>query len=218
MSRRSICSRGKDPKKSNISSKFANSPYLNSVQPRQSVVSVQKEKHEKPHVESSTAEAEQLKQSRRRGDRGNRSRGRSINTHVPRGSDSVSSYTTHQSIRSSKTRQSSIVRASSVSRARRIDILRPAEVEKMLIAFSSKHNNESHPLLLDNSPSPKVVQNDDDSILSASSMNDSLIYKECGDEVFSLDLFAIILARDPDQEGPTLTLETTADGDVSDLE
>ncbi len=218
MSRRSVCSRGIDPKKSNISSKFANSPYLNSVQPRQSVVSVQKEKHEKPDLEDSSAVTEQPKQSRRRGDRKSISRGRSINTHVPRGSDSVSSYMTHQSIRSSKTRQSSIVRASSVSRARRMDILRPVEVEKMLIAFSSKHNNESHPLLLDTSPSSKVVQDGDDSILSASSITDSLIYKECGDEVFSSDLFAKILARDPGQEGPTLTLETTADGDVSDLE
>ena len=218
MSRRSVCSRGKDPRKSNISSKFANSPYLNSVQPRQSVVSAQKEKHEKPQVEESTCVGEQPKQSRRRGDRASRSRGRSINTHVPRGSDSVSSYMTHQSIRSSRTRQSSTVRgASSVSRALRIDILRPAEVEKMLIAFSSKHNSESHPLLLDTSPSSKVVR-DDETISSASSINDSLIYRECGDEVFSSDLYAKILARDPDQEGPTLTLETTADGDVSDLE
>ena len=217
MSRRSVCSsRGKDPKKSNISSKFANSPYLNSVQPRQSVVSVQKEKHERPQVES-TAVAEQPKQSRRRGGRESRSRGKSINTHVPRSPGSVSSYMTHQSVRSSKTRQSSIVRTSSLSRARRIDILLPAEVEKMLIAFSSKHNNESHPLLLSDSPRPKMAQ-DDDSISSAASINDKEVYRECGDEVFSSDIFAKILARDPDQEGPTLTLETTADGNVSDLE
>ncbi len=87
----------------------------------------------------------------------------------------------------------------------------------MLIAFSSKHNNQSHPLLVDTSPSSNIAQDDDDSI-SASSINDSLIYRECSDAVFSSDLFARILARDPDQEGPTLTLETTADGDVSDLE
>eukprot|EP00984_Skeletonema_dohrnii_P029129 scaffold19486_cov105-Skeletonema_dohrnii-CCMP3373.AAC.7 len=224
MSRRSACSRGKDPK-GNISSKFANSPYLNSVQPsrQSSASSTQKEKtnkcqgqdeekNEKPHVES-TVVAEQPKQSRRRGERGRRS----IKTHAPRGSDSsVSSYVTHQSIRSSKTRQSSrsLVRASSsVSRARaRIDILLPSEVEKMLMVFSSKHKSESH------NPSAKIVQDDDSTIADATSIDDSLIYREYSDEVFSSDLFAKIMARDPDQEGPTLTLEASVDGNVSDLE
>eukprot|EP00984_Skeletonema_dohrnii_P013417 scaffold5559_cov69-Skeletonema_dohrnii-CCMP3373.AAC.2 len=224
MSRRSACSRGKDPK-GNISSKFANSPYLNSVQPsrQSSVSSTQKEKtkkcqgqdeekHEKPHVES-TVVAEQPKQSRRRGERGRRS----IKTHVPRGSDSsVSSYVTHQSIRSSKTRQSSrsLVRASSsISRTRaRIDILLPSEVEKMLMVFSSKHKSKSH------NPSVKIVQDDDSTIADATSIDDSIIYREYGDEVFSSDLFAKIMARDPDQEGPALTLEAAVDGNVSDLE
>ena len=226
MSRRSACSRGKDPK-GNISSKFANSPYLNSVQPsrQSSVSSTQKEKtkkcqgqgqdeekDEKPHVES-TVVAEQPKQSRRRGERGRRS----IKTHVPRGSDSsVISYVTHQSIRSSKTRQSSrsLARASSsISRARaRIDILLPSEVEKMLMVFSSKHKSESH------NPSAKIVQDDDSTIADATSIDDSLIYREYSDEVFSSDLFAKIMARDPDQEGPALTLEAAVDGNVSDLE
>ena len=58
------------------------------------------------------------------------------------------------------------------------------------------------------------------SIASASSYTDSFIYGQCGDEVFSSDLFAnMLLARDPDQEGPTLTLGSAAvDGNVSDLE
>ena len=190
MSRRSACSRWKDPK-GNISSKFANSPYLNSVQPsrQSSVSSTQKEKtkkcqgqeeekHEKPQPH--TVVAEQPKQSRRRGERGRRS----IKTHVPRGSDSsVSSYVTHQSIRSSKTRQSSrsLARASSsISRARaRIDILLPSEVEKMLMVFSSKHKSESH------NPSAKIVQDDDSTIADATSIDDSLIYREYSDEVFS---------------------------------
>lgn len=86
----------------------------------------------------------------------------------------------------------------------------------MLIVFSSKHKN-GHPLLVGNSHGSKHVH-DDDSIVSASSMNDSLIYKECSDIVFSSELFANILARDADQEGPTLTLESAAVDYVSDLE
>lgn len=212
-----------------VSPKFANSPYLNSVQPRQSVSSsAQKEKKDKHHAAAKpqeverqerdrssnsvvTEERQQPKQSRRRGER----RSRSISTRrVPRGSSSVCSY---QSIRSSKSRQSSI-------RSRpQIDILLPSEVEKMLIAFSSKHKNGSHPLLVGKNYSTKQqqhVHDDDSSIASASSYTDSFIYRQCGDEVFSSDLFAnMLLARDPDQEGPTLTLGSAAvDGNVSDLE
>lgn len=210
MSRRSACSRGKDLKR-NVSSKFANSPYLNSVQPKQSVSSRQsissahkekkkchdEEKHEKPHVESTMVAERQPKQSRRRGERGSRS----INTHVPRGCSSVCSYQTQHSMRSSnsRSRQSSITR--SIRRAR-IDILLPSEVEKMLIVFSSKHKDDSHPPeIFCNNHSAKHVQDDDSSIASASSMNDSLIFRECRSEVFSSELFANILAREPDQEG-----------------
>ena len=211
-----------------VSPKFANSPYLNSVQPRQSVSSsAQKEKKDKHHAAKPqeverqerdrssnsvvTEERQQPKQSRRRGER----RSRSTSTRVPKGSSSVCSY---QSIRSSKSRQ----RQSSIIRSRpRIDILLPSEDEKMLIAFSSKHKN-SHPLLVGKKCSTKQqhVHDDDSSIASASSYTDSFIYRQCGDEVFSSDLFAnMVLARDPDQEGPTLTLESAAvDGNVSDLE
>ena len=220
MSRRmaSASSRGK------VSPKFANSPYLNSVQPRQSVSSsAQKEKKDKhaaaakpQEVERQerdrssnsvvTEERQQPKQSRRRGER----RSRSISTRrVPRGSSSVCSY---QSI-------SFICREEPLQR---IDILLPSEVEKMLIAFSSKNKNDSHPLLVGKNYSNKQqhVHDDDSSIASASSYTDSFIYRQCGDEVFSSDLFAnMLLARDPDQEGPTLTLEAAAvDGNVSDLE
>ena len=91
----------------------------------------------------------------------------------------------------------------------------------MLVAFSSKHKN-SHPLLVGKNYSAKQqhVHDDDSSIASASSYTDSFIYRQCSDEVFSSDLFAnMLLARDPDQEGPTLTLGSAAvDGNVSDLE
>ena len=208
-----------------VSPKFANSPYLNSVQPRQSVSSsAQKEKKDKHHAAAKpqeverqerdhssnsvvTEEQKQPKQSHRRGER----RSRSISTRVPKGSSSVCSY---QSIRSSKSRKSSITR---------IDILLPSEVEKMLVAFSSKYkNNSPHPLLVGKSYSAKQqhIHDDDSSIASASSYTDSFIYRQCGNEVFSSDLFAnLLLARDSDQEGPTLTLESAAvDGNVSDLE
>lgn len=214
MSRRSsACSRGKDPN-SIISSKFANSPYLESVQPRQSLAHKQKEKAKKCQDEEGQEKplvVVQPKQSQR-GGRG----GRSIKTHVPRGSDSVNSYI---SIRSSKTRQSSgLSHASSIGRAR-IAILLPSEVDKLLVAFSSKHKDDNHLTLAQNNTDNNIVE-DDSTIASATSMDDNHVYRDCKEEVFSSDLFAnISLARDPDSTtGPTLTLEAAVDDDISDLD
>ena len=207
MSRRSACSRGKDPN-SNITSKFANSPYLERVQP-QKAKKYQDEvpvKQERPLIESMV---EQPKQTTLRGARGG---GRS------RGSDSVSSYITKQSIKSSQTRQSSsLVSRARISHGQKIDMLLPSEVDKLLIAFSSKHTHDNNHLLAHNRPI--VVQDDDSStIATATSIDDNRIYKdkECREEVFSSDLFAnIFLAQDLD----SLTLEVEAvDGNISDLE
>lgn len=164
MSRRSPGSRGKVDPNNNISSKFANSPYLNRVQPPKQKEQSKKEKEEKPRrriIKRSSAE-------------------------------SVKSYVTHQSIRSSKTRQSS-----GLSRAR-ISILLPSEVDKLLSAFFSKHKHDGHPLLVHN-PETKIGSSDDSTIASATSIDDNRVFREC-------------------REGPTVTLEAAVDDDISDLD
>ena len=186
MSRRSI--------KSNISSKFANSPYLNSVQPRQSCSSAQikerggkknrdEEQHEEQHMTETVVSERPRRSTSRRGQRR---------------SGSTNSVKSNITFRSTKTRSSSPIRISSRIGRPRIDILLPSEVERLLISFSSKYKNEDHPIFVVGG-NYIAAQDDELTIATASNFDDNLVYKECEGEIFSSDLFAHILARDPDQ-------------------
>lgn len=182
MSRKSI--------KSNISSKFATSPYLNSVRSSTQLNERGKknrdeEQHEEQHATETVVSERPRRSTRRRGERRSGSSGNSVKSNV--------------TSRSTKTRSSSPMRLSSRMGRPKIDILLPSEVERLLISFSSKYKNEDHPMFVVGG-SDIAAQDDEVTIASASHFDDYMVYKECEGEVFSSDLFAHILVREPDQD------------------